>query len=98
MSRLTVEIERIVLDGLILEPAKGRRLVDLTQIALERLLRARGVSGRLGERGQAQEQEAATPGAGMRSSPAATKSSPADETRWANELAEILYRAIDRRA
>lgn len=95
MSRLTIEIERMVFDGVALEPAKGRRLVDLTQIALERLLRNRGVSGRLAEPAQAQ---GPTSGAGIKSSPAAMKSPLADETRWANELAEILYRAIDRRA
>jgi hypothetical protein len=91
MSQLWIDIEGLVLDGVLLSPAKGTRLAALTQMALERLLRARGLSTGLRGSGGIQETESQTYGAQM-------KSSPADERQWADELAEILYRAIDRSA
>jgi hypothetical protein len=91
MSQLWIDIERLVLEGVSLSPTEGNRLAALTQMALERLLRARGVSAVLRGSGGSQETESQTHGAQM-------KSSPADERQWADELAEILYRAIDRSA
>ena len=69
MSRLWIDIERIVLDGVALDPAKAGRLATLTQMALERLLRER---------------------------PTAKGSPPAAEERWADELAQTIFRAVDR--
>jgi hypothetical protein len=88
MTHLRVDIESLVLDGAQLEPSKGRRLAALTQRALARLLRDRGVSPPAG----AADKEAA------QGKVSATMKSPvgASETRWAEELAEVLYRAIDR--
>jgi hypothetical protein len=89
MSHLRVDIERIVLDGVSFDPAKGNRLAALTQMALERLLRERGVSARLRAGERTQEQATANRAADM-------KSTPTTEARWADELAEILFRTIDR--
>lgn len=91
MSQVWVDIERLVLDGVSFGPATGG-IAALTQAELERLLRERGISARLRGGGGTRENEAQTYGAQMKSSPGA------DEARWANELAEILYRAIDRSA
>jgi hypothetical protein len=97
MSRLWIDIERIVLDGVALDPAKANRLAALTQIALERLLRERGTAagprgGAPGQRGGATAQ-ARESRAGQAT---ATRSSPAAEERWADELAQTIYRAVDR--
>jgi len=89
MNRLSIDIERIVLDGVALDGAKASRLAALTQMALERLLRQRG--GAVGQRGGAPTQ---TPDS-RRDQPGARTSS-APEERWADELAQTIYRAIDR--
>jgi hypothetical protein len=94
MNRLWIDIERIVLEGVALDGAKANRLAALTQIALERLLRQRGTA--VGQRGGATAQHddatAQTPGS-RRNQPGAKTSS---EERWADELAQTIYRAIDR--
>ena len=88
MSRLWVDIERIVLDGVSIDPAKGHRIAALTQASLERLLRERGVTANVRVGADTDERKTQHQGA-MRSPPAA-------DARWADELAQILYRAIDR--
>jgi hypothetical protein len=87
MSHVWVDIESLVLDGVRLDPAKGRWLAALTQMAVERLLREHGIS--VGA-GLVAETHRKTQGADMKSQPGA------DERRWAGELAEVLYRTIDR--
>jgi hypothetical protein len=89
MSHQRIDIERLVLDGVSLDPAKGRRLAALTQMALERMLRERGISAAF-RAGEATPDKTQAHSAEMESSPAA------DEARWADELAQILYRTIDR--
>jgi hypothetical protein len=87
MSRILVDIERIVLSGIPLEAAQSRRLAVLTQIALERLLRHRGL---------------AQPFEGGAEAPKKTRemkvSAEANESQIAQELAEVLYRTLDRKA
>jgi hypothetical protein len=92
MSELWVEIEQLVLDGVPLDMARGRRIAALTQMALERLLRERGVSAALQRAGAGRETGASRHRAEMRSPPAA------DEAQWADSLAKILIRSIDRGA
>ena len=96
MNRLWIDIERIVLDGVALDGAKANRLADLTQMALERLLRQRGTT--VGQRGGAPAQRdgatAETPSS--RRDQAGTRTSSSPEERWADELARNIYRAIDR--
>jgi hypothetical protein len=90
MSELWVDIEQLVLDGVPLDRARGRRVALLTEMALERLLRERGVSAATSRVGPIRA-------AGRRTERAEMKSPPArDETRWAEDLAKILLRAIDR--
>jgi hypothetical protein len=91
MSELWVEIEQLVLDGVPLDPAGGRRVAALTEMALERLLRERGVSAALRRGGGSREMEQPSHRAEM-------KSPAADEAQWADGLAKILLRAIDRSA
>jgi hypothetical protein len=92
MSRLWVDIERIVLDGVALDPAKASRLAALTQLALERLLRERGAAGlRAGAPAQPQQTRTSRPEGAV-----VTRSPPAAEERWADELAHVICRAIDR--
>jgi hypothetical protein len=87
VSHIWVEIERLVLDGLPLDPAKGQRLTALSQKALERLLRERGISAPARLAGpKAIPTEHLKLTAGM------------TESRMADELAEALYRALDRKA
>jgi hypothetical protein len=85
MKPLWVEIESLVLDGIPLDPARGRRLSALTQAALERLLRIRGIAGSNARRAP---------------SPAAptTIAAPAgaDESWWADAIARELHRLLDR--
>jgi hypothetical protein len=88
MSRLWVDIERIVLDGVAIDPAKGPRIAALTQASLERLLRERGVTANVRVGAGTDQQKTQHRGA--------TRSPPAADARWADELAQILYRAIDR--
>jgi len=90
MSALWVDIERIVFDGVALDPPKADRLAALTQIALERLLRERGAAA--GRRAG----EPAQPRTSRPEQLAVTRSPPAAEERWADELAQVICRAIDR--
>lgn len=85
MSRLKVEIESLVFDGVGMDSAAARRLARRTETALERLLRDRGISS--------PEQSVA-----MRAVRAPDVKPPAgaSEGRWAEELALALYRAVDR--
>ncbi len=92
MSNLWVEIETLVLDGVPLDAVQGRRVAQLTEIALARLLDQRGTATRLISREgnkEANERKDARP---------ANMHVPvgASEARWAEELALILYRAVDR--
>jgi hypothetical protein len=89
MNPLWIDIERIALDGVPIDPSKGRRLAALTQIALERLLRNRGISADLAVRGDRSNERDSKIDI---KSPAAT----GDEVRWADELASALYRVLDR--
>jgi hypothetical protein len=90
MSHLWIDIERIVLDGVALDPAKANRLAALTQMALERLLRERGATA--GQRDGATTQ----PAKSRPDRPTGTRSPAAQEERWADELAHIIHRAVDR--
>jgi hypothetical protein len=92
MRELWVEIEQLVLDGVPLDPARGRRIAALTEMALERLLRERGVSAALRRGSGSRETERPGHRAEMKSPPVA------DEAQWADGLAKILIRAIDRSA
>lgn len=92
MSQLWVEIEQLVFDGVPLDLAKGRRVATLTEAALERLLRERGLSAAMRGNGGSLELEQRDHRAEMESPPAA------DEARWAEALAKMLYRTIDRSA
>ena len=87
MSRIQVDIEGIVLSGIPLGAAQSRRLAVLTQMALERLLRQRGLAQPFesGEEAPKKAREMKV-------------SDPANESRLAEELAEILYRTLDRKA
>jgi hypothetical protein len=90
MSNLFVEIEALVLDGVPLDAVQGRRLAQLTEIALARLLDRRGTATRLGS---SEERAKAAPS----EKPASMHVPPgSSEARWAEELALILYRAVDR--
>jgi hypothetical protein len=86
MRPLWIDIEQVVLNGVPLDPAKGQRLAALTRIALERLLRERGISNEIGDGGAPQAR--APRSIDMKSAPAG------DEARWADELAAALYRTI----
>jgi hypothetical protein len=90
MSNLWIEIEALVLDGTPMDPARGQRLANLTEIALVRLLEQRGTAMRMPGREVA--------GGSEHSAKPSTLKIPdgANEARWAEELALILYRAIDR--
>jgi hypothetical protein len=88
MSNLWVEIEALVLDGVPLNAVEGRRLAYLTEIALMRLLDQRGTTARL---------EVSEPGEKKNPAPSKMTVPPgANEARWAEELALVLYRAMDR--
>ena len=92
MSQLWVEIEQLVFDGVTLDPAKVRRVAALTEAALERLLRERGISAAMQGDGARLELDQRNSRTEMQSPPAA------DEARWADALAKALYRTIDRSA
>ena len=85
MKPIWIEIESLVLNGVPLDPSRGRRLSALTQAALERLLRLRGIAG---------------PGAGRGSAimaPTTIKApASADESWWAEAIARELHRIVDR--
>jgi hypothetical protein len=85
MSRILVDIESLVFDGVAMDRARGRRLALLAQEALERMLRNRGL--------------AAPPAVGAGpAKPAEVKATPeSSDLRWAQELAETLCRALDRK-
>lgn len=91
MSNLWVEIEALVLDGVPMDTVQGRRLAQLTEIALTRLLEQRGTSTRLAASGSEQEKKADSARLANMNLPAR-----ANEARWAEELALALYRAMDR--
>lgn len=91
MSNLWVEIETLVLDGVPMNAVQGRRLSQLTEIALARLLEQRGTSTRLEAIGGEKEKDAGNPRPTTMRVPA-----EANEARWAEELALVLYRAVDR--
>jgi len=90
MSELWVEIEQLVLDGAAFDPAKGRRVAALTEMALERLLRERGASAAMRRGDGSRQMERPGDRAEMTSPPAA------DEAQWSDGLARILLRTIDR--
>lgn len=88
MSRIQVDIEGIVLSGIPLGAAQSRRLAVLTQMALERLLRQHGLAQPLDSGEEAPKKM-----------PREMKmSDPANQSRLAEELAEVLYRTLDRKA
>jgi hypothetical protein len=91
MSDLWVEIETLVLDGVPMSSVQGRKLARMTEIALARLLEQRGTSTRISSAGDGQEKKARNPAPSTMRVPA-----NANEARWAEELALILYRAVDR--
>jgi hypothetical protein len=85
MKPLWVEIESLVLDGIPLDPVRGRRLSALTQAALERLLRIRGIAG-------SNPRRVPPPAA-----PATIAAPPAaDESWWAEAIARELHQILDR--
>ena len=91
MSDLWVEIEALVLDGVPMNAVQGRRLAQLTEIALARLLDQRGTVTQLASGNDEHERRAKNP------APATVRvPSNANEARWAEELALVLYRSIDR--
>ena len=91
MSNLWVEIETLVLDGVPLNEVQGRRVAQMTEIALARLLEQRGTVPQMASGDGEQERETRNP------SPATMRvSANANEARWAEELALVLYRAVDR--
>jgi hypothetical protein len=91
MSNLWIEIEALVLDGVPLDAVKGRRLAQLTEVALARLLDQRGIATRLSSFGPGKEAKAKNAKPLSMHVPAG-----ASEARWAEELAMALFRAVDR--
>lgn len=89
MSALWLEIERLVLDGVPLSGAQGRRVAELTEISLERLLQQRGMAARL-ENGEEQKKDKRATQADIH------VPENANEARWAEEIALAIYRAMDR--
>jgi hypothetical protein len=88
MSRIQVDIEGIVLSGIPLGTAQARRLAALTQAALERLLRQRGLA-------QPEQRWEEATGKKM---PQINVPADGNESHLADELAEALYRTLDRKA
>jgi hypothetical protein len=88
MRPVWIEIESLVLDGIPLDPAGGRRLSALTQAALERLLRVRGIAG----------PNPANSGRAPQTATPAKIDTPAgaDESWWAETIARELHRTLDR--
>ena len=85
MSLFSVEIETLVLDGFDLSPSAGRRLASLTEEALQRLLDQRGVPSP-----SSRPEITEAPAQKMNATP------DMRHERLAGELAEALYRALDR--
>jgi hypothetical protein len=90
MSNLWVDIETLVLDGVPLNAAQGRRVAQLTDLALARLLDQRGTVSRIASLESNEKADRNTKSATMR------VPANANEARWAEELALTLYRAMDR--
>jgi hypothetical protein len=91
MSNLWMEIEALVLDGVPMDSVQGRRLAELTELALTRLLEQRGTSTRLAAGGDEQGKETR----GMK--PATIRlPANANEAKWAEEIALVVYCAMDR--
>jgi hypothetical protein len=88
MSNLWLEIETLMLDGVPLNSVQGRRLAELTEVALTRLLEQRGTALRAVT---GTDEKAKNPASQTMHVPA-----HANEARWAEELALSLYRALDR--
>jgi len=90
MSNLWVDIETLVLDGVPLNAAQGRRLAQLTELALARLLDQRGAVTRIASLESDEKTD--------RNAKSATMQVPvnSNEARWAEEVALVLYRAMDR--
>ena len=86
MRRIEVDIEGIVLSGIPMGAAQSSRLAALTHVALERLLRQRGLAQPL----QSGEEM-------PKKTPEIKVSSQANESHLAEELAEVLYRTLDRK-
>jgi hypothetical protein len=84
-----IEIESLVLDGIPLDPSRGHRLSALTQAALERLLRIRGIAGP-DPAGQSERMPQPAPPAQI-DAPVG-----ADESWWAEMIARELHRTLDR--
>jgi hypothetical protein len=95
MRPLWLDIERLVLDGIELDPARVQRMAGLAQAALERLLRERGISPRLRYATEENADQAAMKG-NMQARGDMQAPSNNNEVRWAEDLAEALYRALDR--
>jgi hypothetical protein len=85
-----MEIEALVLDGVRMDSTQGRRLRQLTEAALTRLLEQRGAGGQL-EDGAMDDEESDGKVTGEMRLPANT-----NEARWAEEIALAVYRAMDR--
>jgi hypothetical protein len=85
-----------VLDGVTLDSFQGRRLALLTEIALARLLEQHGTVTRISS--GPDEQQKDNNGREIQNPRPATMRVPpnANDARWAEELAQTLYRAIDR--
>jgi hypothetical protein len=90
MSNLWVEIETLVLDGVPMNSVQGRRVAQMTEIALARLLEQRGTVPQMAS-GDGEDGEPRSPSPATMRVPA-----NANEARWAEELALVLYRAVDR--
>jgi hypothetical protein len=90
MSNLWINIEALVLDGIPLNAAQGRRVAQLTELALARLLDQRGTITKIASSTERETTDHKSKSATMQIS------TNANEARWAEELAMTLYRAIDR--
>jgi hypothetical protein len=94
MSNLWMEIESLVLDGVPMDSIQGRRLAQLTEVALARLLEQRGASTQVAAIGEERDgkKETGPPGA----TPANMRlPAHANEARWAEEIALAVYRSMD---
>ena len=89
MRPVWIEIESLLLDGIPLDPARGRRLSALTQAALERLLRVRGIAGPDPAGNSGRAPQPATPSK-------IEAPDGADESWWAETIARELHRTLDR--
>ena len=90
MSNLWINIEALVLDGVPLNAAQGRRVAQMTELALARLLDQRGTLTKIASSAGKEKTDRKSRSTTMQISP------NANEARWAEELAMTLYRAMDR--